>query len=521
MADLIDQITRLKDSLTADSSTNLATRLGAADSVDGPNAERTLSNTSFLLESLATFYSEPKSALFPTSITTAIRDRLTLAESMFAGLPAADQPIPAEAASGLLKQLEDLFVYCLQYGLLTYGFSGKIAQEQVESILLTRQQIEAISRKALAALKGYESELTRKLEAFGKSLDQSEVDCNAKVNEQLGALQPSIDRLADLLGAGQSDSTEITKILKTVTDNAAAVGAVRADLDAAAITATTEFTARKSTADAEITAIQTIVANAQVLGADAKAKHQDVIETRATIKTQMTEITAFYGEIEKYRSQMTDTSKTAQSDLADLRKQSEDSVADFRERTKSIVNTNESLIDQIQNHLRKAIGASLFSAFDTRRRQITVASWVWAALLLVSVGGTIGFTIWFAIKFAELVKDNPSSLQWTVVYTRLVVVAPLAFLIAFTAKRYASERRAEEEWAFKSAISISLEPFRDLIARMKEKDQQVEFVERLVSEIFDNPSKRLYTESSAKEEKDKPDILVLLKDALDKIPKAS
>lgn len=521
MASLIDQIATLKDRLTAGSSANLATRLGAGDSVDGPNADCILSNTSLLLESLATFYGEPKSALFPASITTVIHDRLTQAESIFAGLPAEDQPIPTDVASGLLKQLEELFVYCLQYGLIAYGFSGKIAQEQVESIQLARQQTEAASRKTLAALKGYESELTRRLEAFGKSLDQSEADCNAKVNEQLGVVQPLIGKLADLLAAGQSDSTEITKTLNAATENATAVGKVRADLDAAANAATAEFAVRKSTADAEVTAIQTIGANVQVLGADAKAKHQDVIDTRATIKTQMTEITAFYGEIEKHRSLMTDANKTAQSDLAALREQSEKSITDFSERTDNIVKTNESLIDQIQNHLRKAIGASLFSAFDTRRRQITIASWVWAALLLISVGGTIWFTIWFAIKFAELVKDNPSSLQWTVVYTRLVVVAPLAFLIAFTAKRYASERRAEEEWAFKSAISISLEPFRDLIARMKEKDQQIEFVERLVSEIFDNPSKRLYTESPAKEEKDKPDILVLLKDALDKIPKAS
>ena len=106
------------------------------------------------------------------------------------------------------------------------------------------------------------------------------------------------------------------------------------------------------------------------------------------------------------------------------------------------------------------------------------------------------------------------------VYARLVIVAPLAFLIAFTAKRYSSELRAEEEWAFKSAISISLDPFRDLIARMKKEGHETAFVERLVSEIFDNPAKRLYAAPPDKEEKEGLDILGLVKDALDKIPKA-
>jgi hypothetical protein len=171
--------------------------------------------------------------------------------------------------------------------------------------------------------------------------------------------------------------------------------------------------------------------------------------------------------------------------------------------------------------LRKAIGASLFTAFDTRRKRISFASWVWAVLLLLSVGGAIWFAIWFVGHIANIAGIGMQSIQWAVVYARLIIVAPLAFLIAFTAKRYSSERRAEEEWAFKSAISISLDPFRDLIARMKKEGQDTVFVERLISEIFDNPAKRLYTAPPDKMEKDGPDIPALMKDMLDKIPKAN
>jgi len=520
MADMIDQIAGLRNRLTTESEVDLATRLNASCSVDGPEAEHTLKNTLLLLESLTVFYGDPKSEFFPTTITKAIRQHLIQAEGIFAGFPTADQPIPADSASALLKQLEDLFVYCLQYGLMTYGFSGKIAQEQVELIRRTQQQAAAAARKMLMALKGHESGINSKVEAFGNSLVQSEAEFSATVSERLNALQPSIDGLAALLATGQADSTEIKTVLNNATDNANAVGKVRGDLEAAGMAATAEFAARKITADAEVTTIQTIGTNVQALGSDAKAKLQDVTDARATIKVQMTEITAFYSEIETYRSQMTEAGKSAQSELADLREGSEKSVADLFERTERVVNTNESLIDQIKDHLRKAIGASLFTAFDTRRRHITNASWVWAGLLLLSVVGAIGFTAWFATKFAELIKGNPSNLQWTVVYARLVIAAPLAFLIAFTAKRYSSERRAEEEWAFKSAISISLEPFRDLIARMNEKGQQTALVERLVSEIFDNPSKRLYAVRPAKDAKDELDIIGLVKDALEKIPKA-
>ncbi len=55
------------------------------------------------------------------------------------------------------------------------------------------------------------------------------------------------------------------------------------------------------------------------------------------------------------------------------------------------------------------------------------------------------------------------------------------------------ERQAEEEYAFKSSISFSLEPYRGLLGKMREQgDVEAEFVRKLMVDIFDNPVKRLY-----------------------------
>lgn len=521
MTDRTDQIATRLHTLITESKSDFTTRLGTTDSDIVPNAERTLSNTSLLLKSLATFYADPKSGFFPTVITTTIHDRLIQAESTFLGLPAADQPIPLDSASGLLRQLEELYAYCLQYGLISYGFEGKMAQEQIELIRSSRQQTEAVARKMLTALKGHESALTTKLDAFEKSLIQSEADFNAKVTEQFNALKPSIDGIAALLTAGQADATEIKTVLKSVMENSTSVGKIRTELETAASAATAEFTVRKSTADGELATIQALGLQVQKFEADAKTMHQAITDARSKMTEQLTQITAFYGEIETYRSQMTEAGKAAQLQLAELGKSTEKSVANLRERTDQVVSTNESLIDQIKNHLRKAIGISLFTAFDKRRRLITISSWIWAGLLLASVGATIWFAFWFVDHITTVAATDAPSNQWAVVYARLVIVAPLAFLVAFTSKRYASERRAEEEWAFKSAISISLDPFRDLIARMKSEGHETVFVERLVSEIFDNPTKRLYAAAPPKEDKDELDKLNVIKDALDKIPRAN
>lgn len=414
--------------------------------------------------------------------------------------------------------------------MITFGFTNKIAQEQIETIRSSRQQAVAASKKLLATISQHGSDLTDKLGQFENTLVEAEAALNAKVIDQLNALQPSIDGLAAIMTTAEANATEIGDFLTIVGEHASAVGNVRLSVDAAAITAADEATARKAVAEADLATIQSLSLQVQKFESDVKTMHQAVTDARAKMTDQMLQITSFYGEIERYRSHITEGGKEAESNLANLRIISETLVDDLSGRTTQVIKTNESLIDQIKEHLNKAIGISLFTAFDTRRKNINVSSWVWAILLLLAVSGTIWFAFWFVsevavvAKNADQTKTSPSNFVWILAYSRLVIVAPLAFLITFTAKRYTSERRAEEEWAFKSAISVSLDPFRDLIARMQAEGHETAFVERLVAEIFDNPTKRLYGSASEKTDKadtSDPDILRLVKEVLEKIPKSN
>jgi hypothetical protein len=79
------------------------------------------------------------------------------------------------------------------------------------------------------------------------------------------------------------------------------------------------------------------------------------------------------------------------------------------------------------------------------------------------------------------------------IFARLLIGIPLAFLVGFAARQYSRERRAEEEYAFKSLISVSLEPYRNLIEKMNSgSPEDKEFLKDLIRNIFDNPAKRLY-----------------------------
>ena len=115
---------------------------------------------------------------------------------------------------------------------------------------------------------------------------------------------------------------------------------------------------------------------------------------------------------------------------------------------------------------------------------------------------------------AWLLSEKPD----VIFFVRLGVMIPLGFLMYFTASQYKKEREAEEEYAFKSAISFSLEPYRDLLIRMrKDEELEAEFVKRLMEDVFDNPVKRLYNHKDANSELE--ELIDAAKTVTGKLPK--
>ncbi len=77
-----------------------------------------------------------------------------------------------------------------------------------------------------------------------------------------------------------------------------------------------------------------------------------------------------------------------------------------------------------------------------------------------------------------------------------MIAFPLGFLIFFFSSQYTKERWLEEQYAFKSNISLSLEPFENFVGRMSAKEQDAElkkhreFVVGLINKVFTEPAER-------------------------------
>ena len=75
---------------------------------------------------------------------------------------------------------------------------------------------------------------------------------------------------------------------------------------------------------------------------------------------------------------------------------------------------------------------------------------------------------------------------------------PLIYAITFCNLQYSRERRLEEEYAFKSNISISLVPYKDLVEKLVNKTNPAEiekfatFIMESVNKVFTSPTSKIF-----------------------------
>lgn len=149
-----------------------------------------------------------------------------------------------------------------------------------------------------------------------------------------------------------------------------------------------------------------------------------------------------------------------------------------------LIKKNTSQTEKIEDILQKAAAGSLFNSFNLRKKEQEKQSKFWVWMIGISVIGlTVAacYIIWIAHQI------NVFSLLFLV---RLAITFPLIYWLIFSTKQYNKARNFEEEYAFKSAISLSLEAYRDLLKKESgesTKTDVIPFITDAVSKIFSSP----------------------------------
>ncbi len=267
-----------------------------------------------------------------------------------------------------------------------------------------------------------------------------------KLNDLLVEVQASTEELQSRLRAAGDHAEEISKHLART---------VEADQKASAVLATLQQTDTTST---------------QLL-ATTKTSNAETLALEARIKE-------FHAEIDEYRDKIATTFTDAAS-----------GVKSNRAETTALITRLGELEDQIKEQIQKATGYSLFHSFQTRKEALIKSKRVWAIALMVLVACSIGLSL----LVIYTTKDINSAF-----YLKLSMGLPLIYAISFCTIQYARERKLEEEYAFKSNVSISLVPYQELVKKLvdeknsAEREKYTAFIIESVNKVFTSPTDRVF-----------------------------
>ena len=437
-----------------------------------------------------------------------------------------------DAVQSLEDVVDDLMTSAWQYNLHNLssevlGFQQKINQLKEQEVQFRRtsqtaQEFENAARRANELLREMESLLTAAKER-GETINSNLANTSTILTQSAESQQ----KIAGLLLQAQQNDTACAKHEANAKNAAATAQAIaeslpgiKTDIDTAK---TTWNDLTSKTTDALATFDQTTqssIAKFETQYNKLKDETETATKTlQASITTQLTDLsakadklvedtTAQFQDFKQQHNSRLDTDRAANNTAA--RTTIEKLESDYRgalkeqerkyeeQRTKQqdehsrLVAELDSLENQIKDSIRRATGYTLFHSFQKRQDDLVKSKEFWAktlaAVVTIAVLLSAGF-MWYA---GTLTAFGPAF------YIKLSGSLPLIYAIWFCSVQYSRERRLEEEYAFKSSISISLDPYRELVEKLVVKDKPEElakytaFIIESVSRVFTSPTETAF-----------------------------
>jgi hypothetical protein len=186
----------------------------------------------------------------------------------------------------------------------------------------------------------------------------------------------------------------------------------------------------------------------------------------------------------------------AEEKLADIesaaKARSEETIEKNYVDTKKLVEELARLKESVKEQVAQATGLGQFGAFQSRQNKISKGKYFWVVSIGVLALAVVVLTFFIALHAQQ--GDLHSPAFWI----KLSMNVPLGFLITFCTLQYNRERRLEEEYAFKASISVSLNPYRELIYSILEKEGALKdgsytaFVVDSVRNVFTSPTEKIF-----------------------------
>jgi hypothetical protein len=224
-------------------------------------------------------------------------------------------------------------------------------------------------------------------------------------------------------------------------------------------------------ASAHLATIQQTDTTSSQLLATSKSNNSEIVTLEGKIRD-------FFTAVDDYKKSISKTNEEAKTNVAENKKETDDLITELT-----------GLEDQIKDQLQKATGFSLFHSFQTRQAKLYNSKNFWLIALTIVVGLSVGLTALIAFTTTDF------NIAF---YLKLSMSLPLVYAIVFCSTQYTRERKLEEEYAFKSNISISLIPYQELVEKLvakgkpEDREKFTTFIIESIGKVFTSPTNRIF-----------------------------
>lgn len=301
---------------------------------------------------------------------------------------------------------------------------------------------------------------------------------------QIKQLEVEFVQLKKELQAGVKSKEKLDKIIEDVSKLASSVTSNKTDAE--------------STLNQIKQLLQEATANAQNVAAffvQAQQNETTINQLQANANKSSAEINALETKASEFFDEVNEYTNRVEA----LTKKTEDIVEFNNTQTSSLMGELVKLEVQIQDQLVKATGYSLFHSFQTRQGVMVKSKNFWLVVLTVLLLIAIGVGCWLV----NSMNGQTLAALGVAFYLKLSLAIPLLFAISFSTIQYTRERRLEEEYAFKSNISISLIPYQELVEKLvdvKDPEQRKEYANFIIStinKIFTSPTDEIFKDKKS------------------------
>ena len=125
----------------------------------------------------------------------------------------------------------------------------------------------------------------------------------------------------------------------------------------------------------------------------------------------------------------------------------------------------------------------LFSTFNDRKIELEKPVRRWSNIVFMTGGIALILIVGVFTNFFGFVGGFPTSVDWHYLIINSLKSLPVMIVLFFTIKQYAKERIFQEEYAFHSAIALTIQAYGDIAGKKKE-----DLISKAVASIYAMPT---------------------------------